>query len=98
MFKDILANETGFISLLNARLFGEASVILGAGRKKKGDSIEHSVGIVVHRKVGDSIKKGECLYTIHANDEDKLIESRKFLEAAVEIKKGKVDPLPLFYE
>ncbi|MFC2064358.1 thymidine phosphorylase [Chloroflexota bacterium] len=96
--EDILAKDPGFISLLNARLFGEASVILGAGRKKKGDSIEHSVGIVVHRKVGDSINEGECLYTIHANDESKLNESRKFLEAAVEITKGKVDPLPLFYE
>ena len=96
--EDIPATSSGFISILNARLFGEASVVLGAGRKKKGDLIDHSVGIVVHKKVGDSISKGECIFTIHANDEQKLYECRKYLKAAVDFQKRKVDPLPLFYE
>jgi len=96
--EDVPAFENGYLATINARLFGEASVLLGAGRKAKGDPIDHSVGIVVHKKVGDNIHRGDCLYTIYANDKSNLMESKKYLEFAVEVEKEKVDPLPLFYE
>ena len=96
--EEIEAYESGYIASLNARLFGEASVMLGAGRKKKDDSIDHAVGIVVHKKIGDQVEKGEILFSVHANDEKILLESKKYLEPAVEIRKKKVNPLPLFYE
>jgi hypothetical protein len=56
---------------------GEAAVALGAGRAKKSDPIDHAVGFVIHKKVGDDIEKGESLFTIHANDEQKLAEARE---------------------
>ena len=87
----------GSLSQVGARSVGEASVILGGGRAKKSDSIDHAVGIVVHHKVGDKVQKGEPLFTIHANDESKLAEAREMTLAAHKLTTEIVQPLPLFY-
>jgi pyrimidine-nucleoside phosphorylase len=87
----------GSLSQIHARSVGEASVILGGGRAKKSDSIDHAVGLVVHHKVGDKIQKGEPLFTVHANDESKLAEAREMTLAAHECSTDVVQPLPLFY-
>lgn len=87
----------GNLSQVQARSVGEASVILGGGRAKKSDSIDHAVGIVVHHKVGDKVQKGEPLFTIHADDEAKLAEARAMTLAAHKFSADDVQPLPLFY-
>jgi len=87
----------GSISQVHARSVGEASVILGGGRAKKSDSIDHAVGIVIHHKVGDTVQKGEPLFTIHADDEAKLVEAREMTLAAHKFSADVVRPLPLFY-
>lgn len=87
----------GSLSKVHARSVGEASVILGGGRAKKSDSIDHAVGIVVHHKVGDKVQKGEPLFTIHADDEAKLAEAREMTRAAHQFSTDVVQPLPLFY-
>ena len=92
------ARRSGNISQLQARIVGEASVTLGAGRAKKSDTVDHAVGFVVHKKVGDSVQKGEPLFTIHANDESKLAEAREVVLAAFSFSDTVVPPLPLFYE
>jgi len=79
-------------------LIGEASVFLGAGRAKKSDSIDHSVGIVINRKVGDYIEKGDLMYTIYANSKEKVEETKRYLSDAIIIEDKKIHPLPLFYE
>ena len=71
------APRSGFISQVHARIVGEASVALGAGRAKKGDPIDHAVGFLIHKKVGDKVEAGEPLFEIHANDEAKLADARK---------------------
>jgi len=87
----------GSISQVHARLVGEAAVMLGAGRAKKSDSVDHAVGIVIHKKVGDRVRKGEPLFTIHANDESRLVQAREAVLAAHSFSKIDVPPLPLFY-
>jgi pyrimidine-nucleoside phosphorylase len=91
------APRSGFISQVHARSVGEAAVTLGAGRAKKADPIDHAVGFVIHRKVGDKVKEGEALFTIHANDESKLMEAREAVLAAHSFSEDDVAPLPLFY-
>ena len=71
---------------------------LGAGRAKKSDAVDHAVGFVIHKKVGDQVQKGEALFTIHANDESKLAEAREAVLAAHSFSDTVVPPLPLFYE
>jgi pyrimidine-nucleoside phosphorylase len=90
--------QNGYLEQVQARIVGEASVALGAGRTKKGDPIDHAVGFVIHHKVGDKIEKGEPLFTIHANDEKLLLEARKAVLAAHRWDDIPVPPLPLFYE
>ena len=90
--------RTGYLAQIQARSVGEAAVVLGAGRARKSDPIDHAVGYLIHRKVGDQVEKGDPLFTIHANDVEKLKESRDALLAAHEFSQDPVERLPLFYE
>ncbi|HLA06024.1 MAG TPA: thymidine phosphorylase [Anaerolineales bacterium] len=90
--------ENGSISQIQARSVGEASVILGGGRTKKSDRIDHAVGIMIHHKVGDRVRKDEPLFTIHANDESRLAEVKEMVLGAHSFREGPVAPLPLFYD
>jgi pyrimidine-nucleoside phosphorylase len=92
------APRNGFISQVHARIVGEASVALGAGRSKKGDPVDHAVGFVIHKKVGDKVQEGEPLFEIHANDEAKLSEALVEVLSAYRFNDESVPPLPLFYE
>ncbi|MBI1793204.1 MAG: thymidine phosphorylase [Chloroflexi bacterium] len=89
---------SGFLSRVDARGVGEASVALGAGRAKKSDAVDHAVGFIIHHKVGERVEQGEPLFTIHANDERKLAEARASVLSAHIIGNAIVPPLPLFYE
>ncbi|RIL72863.1 pyrimidine-nucleoside phosphorylase [Staphylococcus devriesei] len=61
------AKSNGVVSELIANEIGVASMMLGAGRQTKEDEIDLSVGIVLHKKVGDTVQVGEPLLTIHSN-------------------------------
>jgi pyrimidine-nucleoside phosphorylase len=67
--RDIPAPSSGFIASIDALKVGLASAHLGAGRKKKGEPVDHSVGIVLRKKVGDDVRAGEALFTVHARTE-----------------------------
>lgn len=95
--RQVQAQEPGYILGVHARIVGETAMLLGAGRQKKGDPIDHAVGIEVHIKVGDQVQRGTKLFTIHANQESQLDEAQDELLAAVSWHPDPVDPLPLFY-
>jgi pyrimidine-nucleoside phosphorylase len=92
------APRGGYISGIHARTVGEASVTLGAGRAQKGDPVDHAVGLMIHRKVGDKVEKGEPLFTIHANQAGLKDEVKARVAAAHAFSDDPVPPLPLFYE
>jgi len=92
------APRSGFIARIHARSVGEAAVALGGGRAKKGDPIDHSVGIVLYHKVGDKIAAGEALFEVHANDAGKAGLARDAVLRAHTFSEEPVPPLPLFYE
>ena len=70
--KQILAQRDGFVSALDAMTIGLASQHTGAGRQRKEDEIDLSAGIVLAKKLGDTVRCGEVLCTLYGNDEDKL--------------------------
>lgn len=70
---ELKAKEDGFISELLADELGISAMLLGAGRATKDDKIDFSVGIVLNKKVGDEVKKGETLLVIHSNKEENQI-------------------------
>jgi pyrimidine-nucleoside phosphorylase len=94
----VKADRSGYLIQIHARIIGEASVTLGAGRAKKGDLVDHAVGFVIHRKVGDFVEGEQPLFTIYANDTAKQAEVRESLRAAFGWSDQPVPPLPLFYK
>ena len=94
----VKAKQSGYISGIDARKVGETAVLLGAGRAKKGDLVDHTVGVEISRKVGDRIQEGEDLFTIHARAEQLLIEARQRMLNAICWSDDPVEPLPLFYD
>lgn len=92
------APRSGWLAEIRARIVGEAAVALGAGRARKGDPVDHAVGFVIQRKVGDKVEKGEPLFIIHANDEKLLVQAREQILAAHAWSDVPVPALPLFYE
>lgn len=65
----VIAPQNGYVARIFAREVGLACVDLGGGRHKKGDPIDHRVGVVIHAKVGDAVQQGEPLCVVHAADE-----------------------------
>jgi pyrimidine-nucleoside phosphorylase len=93
----VKAERSGYLSRVHARIIGEAAVKLGAGRARKSDPVDHAVGFIVHRKVGDYVEQNQPIITIYANDETKLAVARLGVRAAFGWSDQPVPPLPLFY-
>jgi pyrimidine-nucleoside phosphorylase len=94
---ELPAPHTGYVADLDAREIGLTSMLLGGGRAKKGDVIDHAVGVVLHTKIGERVEKGQSLMTVHANDEGKLAGAQQRLLAAYEWSEGPVDAPPLVH-
>lgn len=75
--------EEVYIESIDAEEIGIASVMLGAGRQKKEDDIDHSVGIVLNKKVGDKLRPGDLIATVYANGKNTNEALRKILNAYV---------------
>jgi len=98
LIREVASSQSGFLEQIDAREIGLAAAGLGAGRSKKGDRIDHAVGVLVHHKVGDRIEAGEALFTVHANDPGKLEEAAARVSAAHRWSSAPVARLPLFYK
>jgi len=97
LVEDVLAPRAGYLGAVNAEVIGLAAVDLGAGRAVKGDRIDHAVGLVIHRKVGERVARGDLLFTVHASDSQRLEAARTRVLAAHRFKRERTEPLPLFY-
>jgi len=95
---DVFSPEDGYIGAMDALTIGECSVEMGAGRSRKEDTIDHRVGIIVHHKVGDRVKAGEVLFTLHARDEHSFEQAQRKCLSACRWQQDPCEPLPLFYE
>lgn len=67
---DVPADTAGFVTHMEAHEIGTAAMLLGAGRATKEAVIDLAVGVVLHKKVGDRVEKGESIATIYANEKD----------------------------
>jgi pyrimidine-nucleoside phosphorylase len=77
---DVTSPKSGYIAAMRNRDFGVALAILEGGRAKKEDRIDPAVGLEFHRRIGDHVKAGEKLVTIHYNSEARLAEAQKMIE------------------
>lgn len=84
VMKKYVAKRSGYISKIEAEKLGIASMMLGGGRAKKTDNIDYGVGIVLEKKVGEFVKEGESLLTLHINNEAKVNDVIELLDTAYE--------------
>jgi pyrimidine-nucleoside phosphorylase len=94
----LLSPRPGYVAALDAMEVGLTAALLGGGRARKGDPIDHAVGIVLAKKIGDYVNEGEALLTIHANDEQKLTDARHRLLGAYSWSDELVERPPRIHE
>ena len=93
---ELSSRQTGYIQTLEAKSLGVVTMKLGGGRMTKDENIDHSVGLVLNKKIGDYVKIGEPLLQIHAHQKvsDELIEELYHAYRIVDEKVGR----PVFIE
>ena len=87
----VVSSKYGYIQDINAKRIGEISGMLGAGRIRKEDSIDNTVGIVLEKKVSDYVEAGDTLAYIHANNEDLANQAIKQVKEEYIISDTKID-------
>jgi pyrimidine-nucleoside phosphorylase len=95
--RPVVAPQDGYIARMNASALGWAAVNLGAGRQKKGETIDHAVGFVMPVKVGQRLQRGDLVATVHARTEAQAMRAEEEILAALYWAHDEVTPLPHFY-
>ena len=80
---EIKANQDGFIQSIDSKIVGESAVLLGAGREKKTDTIDYGAGIILYKKTGDYVKKGEAIAALYADSDERLKNAEKLFKNAL---------------
>lgn len=91
----VLAEEDGCIERILAQNIGIACMTLGGGRENKESEIDHSVGIILTKKISDMVKKGETLALIHANSKEKAVLASNMVKNAYQIAKEAKEREPM---
>lgn len=86
---EVRASEEGYVYELDAEKVGISSLLAGAGRETKDDDIDYGAGIVLKKKMGDYVRKGDIIATIYTSDKNRIYESEKVLLSAYTIKEEK---------
>jgi pyrimidine-nucleoside phosphorylase/thymidine phosphorylase len=79
---DVLSPRAGFVNAIHCEQVGTACVVLGGGRERKEDTVDHAVGIIVHKKIADRVESGEPLCTIHCHSDEQAARAKALLESS----------------
>lgn len=94
----IISDRDGYIQEMDAELIGHAASETGAGRKVKEDSIDYGAGVMLKKRVGDKVAKGEIIARTFAKDEKKCKAAEEIIKSAIVIGDSKLEKKPLIYE
>ena len=89
--ENIISTRNGYIKQIKAEKVGKCACYLGAGRVKKEDEIDKEAGILLNKKVGDYVGKGELIATLYTNDISKVDEAKRMFNEAIEIQNEKTE-------
>ncbi len=90
--KEVCATQSGYVSEIETEQMGYAVLALGGGRETKESIIDLSVGLLVHKKIGDDVKEGECIVTLYGNHAEKVQHAKEVVEKAYVISEANVLP------
>ena len=91
------AERDGYISHMNAETIGKTASVLGAGREKKTDDIDHTAGIILKRKTGDYVKNGETIALFYTSKEESEKAAAEMFASAVDVSDESPIEKPLVY-
>lgn len=94
----VLSAASGYIAKVDTESYGFASLALGAGRNTAEDAIDYSAGIILRKKTGDFVKKGEELATLYSNDESAFARAEELILNTTQIADDKPEEEPLIYD
>lgn len=94
---DVKAEANGYVSAMHTSDLGNAAKLLGAGRERKTDVLDLSVGIVMKKRIGDSVRRGDVLCTLHANDASDRIGAYNLVRRSIEISGQMPEKKPLIH-
>ncbi len=92
------AKKSGYVHNIDAYKIAYACKILGAGRDRKTDPIDYSVGVYLNKKSGQSVNEGDVLYTIYSNDAEKTKIAQRYCDEAFDIAKDKPAQQNMIYK
>ena len=95
---DIYPAKDGYIGDMHADMIGISAQLLGAGRAKKGDSIDPATGLVMHVRRGDRVTTRDALATMYVNDASHLDEARQTFVSAIRIEDEMPAHIPMVYK
>ncbi|HBT38619.1 MAG: Thymidine phosphorylase [Thermotoga sp. 50_1627] len=95
---EVRADRDGYVTRLNAEAIGRACVLLGGGRSKKEDEIDHSVGIELLKKVSDRVKSGDVLAKVYHSKRSDLDSALDLVQSAYVISERSVELPPIVLE
>jgi len=98
VIKPALSGQSGYVKEIDSYTIGMTALSLGSGRKNLQDVIKPEVGVMIEKKIGDSVEKGETLALIHAPNKNAWQKAEQQLLMAFRVCEHKVAPPPLFYE
>ncbi len=93
--ENVICEKEGYVAKIQTEEIGRISLLLGGGRETKESEIDLAVGLVLKKKRGDKVLKGESLAEIHANDIEKLALAKERLRNAYTIVDEKVEKEPV---
>ena len=93
--REITAGEEGYISSMDTERIGITAGILGAGRETKESVIDHSAGIIMKKKIGDRVRRGDAIAVLYSSGEDKLDRAERCMQRCYTISDRRPEPLKL---
>ncbi|MBN2252082.1 MAG: thymidine phosphorylase [Kosmotogaceae bacterium] len=96
--KEVRSSSHGFVRSVDAESIGLVCMRLGAGREKKEDVVDPSVGLEVLKKIGDRVQEGEPIAIIHANNENLIEKEIEAIKKSFVLSEQKSTPPPIVYE
>ena len=95
---EVLSRAQGYVTAIACEAIGTACGVLGGGRERKEDAVDPSVGIVLHKKLGDRVSRNEPLSTVHYNSESRASRARQLIEESYQISDAPpAEPRPLVH-
>jgi len=89
---EVVSGSTGFVAAMDCELIGVAGVLLGGGRQSESDKVDPAVGIVMNKKLGDRVQRGEALCTLHFNITEQMEAACLIIEKTMEVQAAAPSP------